>query len=273
MSKFDEVFKNMKNGKWTAPPPPPPPEPPRGPRTFGYFRVSTARQAEEGYSLDGQKAAIEKYARDKGIDPVLFFVDPGVSASKVPLADREAGGELVRRLRPGDRVVVPKIDRGFRNFSDFVHWHDRWTEAGIGLHIVNFIGAQMDSSTAMGRMMVRQLALFAAWESECNRERVMEAQAAKLARGLLLTRRAPKGFKAVKQGNGWRAVPDPAARRVMGQMLGWVEEGQAYRDIAAHLNEHGVAIGERKTWDEGGVFRWVAAEKKLRKAEKKGVTA
>ncbi len=269
MTEWDRIFAKLKRREQERPPAPPPRR--DGPQTCGYFRVSTARQADLGYSLEGQKALITKYAEEKGIAPVLFFVDPGTSASKVPLADREAGGRLVQHVRPGDRVIVPKIDRGFRNFADFVHWYSVWTETGVALHVINLYGqGQMDSSTAAGRLLARTVASFAAFESEMNSERVTEAFAQKRAQGYLVNGFAPPGFRPKRMGKGIVAVPDPDARHLMGQMLAWVEEGQTYQAIAAHLARHKVrCLGPRQVgWVPSQVHKYVTAERRLREAER-----
>src|SRR3954462_11808800 len=74
---------------------------------YGYVRVSTARQAEEGLSLDVQRRQIEGYALMQGLGVERVFVEEGVSGS-VPMAERPAGGELVAVLEPGDAVIAAK---------------------------------------------------------------------------------------------------------------------------------------------------------------------
>src|SRR3954453_12379520 len=52
---------------------------------YGYCRVSTMMQGEEGESLDVQARRIEGYAHMQGLPLCRTFVDRGVSGSK-PLA-------------------------------------------------------------------------------------------------------------------------------------------------------------------------------------------
>jgi putative DNA-invertase from lambdoid prophage Rac len=65
--------------------------------TFGYARVSTTRQANEGESLDVQRRQIEGYALMHGLARDEIVVEEGVSGS-VPIAERPAGGPLFARL-------------------------------------------------------------------------------------------------------------------------------------------------------------------------------
>src|ERR1700692_4713858 len=57
---------------------------------YGYARVSTSRQAEEGESLDVQQRTVAGYALMIGLTVDRMFIERGVSGS-VPLADRPQG--------------------------------------------------------------------------------------------------------------------------------------------------------------------------------------
>jgi hypothetical protein len=84
---------------------------------YGYARVSTSRQAEEGESLDVQQRTLAGYAFMHGLTVDRMFVERGVSGS-VPLADRPLGTALLAALKPGDVLITPKLDRMFRSALD-----------------------------------------------------------------------------------------------------------------------------------------------------------
>src|ERR1700734_939394 len=84
---------------------------------YGYARVSTARQASEGESLEVQQRQIEGYAHMHGLTLDSVVVEEGVSGS-VPVADRPKGGALFAKLAKGDVVIAPKLDRLFRSALD-----------------------------------------------------------------------------------------------------------------------------------------------------------
>ena len=48
---------------------------------YGYTRVSTGRQAEEGESLGAQQRKIEGYAMMNGMTVDAMFIERGVSGS------------------------------------------------------------------------------------------------------------------------------------------------------------------------------------------------
>ena len=86
-------------------------------RVFGYSRVSTAEQADEGVSLAAQQQQIAGYAMMKGWTIAEFFIERGVSGS-IPLADRSEGARMLSTVGKGDVVVVAKLDRAFRSAAD-----------------------------------------------------------------------------------------------------------------------------------------------------------
>jgi putative DNA-invertase from lambdoid prophage Rac len=85
--------------------------------TYGYARVSTVMQVDEGESLDVQQRTISGYALMHGMKLDRVFVERGVSGSK-PLFERPQGGALLAAIKPGDVVITPKLDRMFRSALD-----------------------------------------------------------------------------------------------------------------------------------------------------------
>jgi Resolvase, N terminal domain len=49
-----------------------------------------------------------------------FYIDPAVTGKK-PMFERGAGKELIAEVRPGDIVIVARLDRLARSFIDFVN--------------------------------------------------------------------------------------------------------------------------------------------------------
>ena len=75
-----------------------------------YLRVSTDTQAENGQSLTIQLETIQKYCKEKSLNLVQTYTDPGISGS---LADRPALSELLQEARNKkfEKVIVAKMDR------------------------------------------------------------------------------------------------------------------------------------------------------------------
>jgi putative DNA-invertase from lambdoid prophage Rac len=101
-------------------------------RVYGYARVSTAEQADEGSSLDSQRQQITGYAMMKGWTVADFFIEAGVSGS-IPLAERPEGQRLLQSLRTGDVIVTAKLDRAFRSAADALGTLEELKEDRIAL--------------------------------------------------------------------------------------------------------------------------------------------
>jgi predicted site-specific integrase-resolvase len=86
---------------------------------FGYCRVSTDMQAQQGLSLDDQREAIKQFAADRGWTVEEIFVDGGFSAKNT---DRPAFQRMMREIKNSDggiaAVVVTKLDRLTRSLRD-----------------------------------------------------------------------------------------------------------------------------------------------------------
>ena len=98
---------------------------------YGYCRVSTARQVEDGLSLEVQRRQVEGYAQMHGLALARVFLEQGVSGS-VPLGERPAGRELMAALQSGDAVIAAKLDRAFRSALDALQVVGAFTDAYLG---------------------------------------------------------------------------------------------------------------------------------------------
>ena len=106
---------------------------------YGYARVSTQRQAEEGESLGVQRRQIEGYAKMLGLAEPQLFVEEGVSGSK-PLNTRPAAKELLAALTPGDVIIAAKLDRMFRSARDALDVLEELKAQGVALHLIDLGG-------------------------------------------------------------------------------------------------------------------------------------
>jgi DNA invertase Pin-like site-specific DNA recombinase len=131
----------------------------------GYTRVSTVAQ-----TLDQQNAALEATGVTK------MFSDTMSGARD----DRPGLAALLDYVRPGDTVVVWKLDRLGRNMIHILQTVKELTDQGITL-VSTTDG--IDSSTAAGRMMIGVLGSLAEYERELTKERTALKRAASRANG------------------------------------------------------------------------------------------
>jgi DNA invertase Pin-like site-specific DNA recombinase len=139
---------------------------------IGYARVS---KADGSQSLDLQRDAL----CDAGVDSASVYHDLASGAR-----DNRPGLEnCLRALRKGDVLVVWKLDRLGRNLTHLVNTVQDLSARGVGLRVLAGQGAQIDTSTASGRLVFGIFAALAEFERELIRERTVAGLRAARARG------------------------------------------------------------------------------------------
>src|SRR4051812_29290211 len=141
---------------------------------YGYVRVSTVRQSDEGESLDVQERTIRGYALMRGMDLDRVFVERAVSGS-VPLADRPQGAALLELAKPGDAIITPKLDRMFRSALDALDVLSKLRDRRVALHMVD-LGGDV-ATNGISKLVFTILSAVAEAERDRIRERIDAAQA------------------------------------------------------------------------------------------------
>jgi len=139
---------------------------------IGYMRVS---------KNDGsQKSALQKDALlADGVDESRIYQDMA-SGRK----DHRPGLETcLKALQPGNTLVIWKLDRLGRDLKHLVTLVDDLNKRGVGLKVLAGAGAQIDTSTANGKLVFGIFASLAEFERELIRERTQAGLAAARARG------------------------------------------------------------------------------------------
>ena len=172
---------------------------------IGYARVS---KTDGSQSLDLQRDAL----RAAGVDEVNLYHDLASSLRD----DRPGLDSCLRALRNDDVLVVWKLDRLGRNLAHLVNTVQDLSARGVGLRVLAGQGAQIDTTTAAGRLVFGIFAALAEFERELIRERTRAGLKAARARGRKGGRkvRAVEGPGAAGPGRdgpprhvGVRAVP------------------------------------------------------------------
>ena len=81
-----------------------------------YCRVSTAEQAQHGYSLEAQESLLRSYAAQNGMVVYDLYADKGKSANKA-LSKRTELNRMLRdaELKKFDCILFKDITRWSRN--------------------------------------------------------------------------------------------------------------------------------------------------------------
>jgi putative DNA-invertase from lambdoid prophage Rac len=204
--------------------------------TYGYARVSTVLQADEGQSLEVQERTIAGYALMHGMTVDQTFVERGVSGSK-PLSDRPRGAALLAAIKPGDTVITPKLDRMFRSALDALGVLADLKRRGIALHMID-LGGDV-STNGVSKLVFTILSAVAEAERDRTRERIAEVKRDQRTRGRYLGGKAPFGWKV---GDDSELVVIPEQQAALARMRTLRDEGLSYRAIAEQIAAEGGQI-------------------------------
>jgi putative DNA-invertase from lambdoid prophage Rac len=204
---------------------------------YGYVRVSTLAQAEEGESLDVQRRQIDGYAMMRGLRVEQVFVERGVSGSK-PVQERPEGAKLLATLRPGDVVITAKLDRMFRSALDALDVLGKLQKEGISLHMVD-LGGDV-TGNGISKLVFTILSAVAEAERDRIRERVRDVKRDQKTRGRYLGGVRPFGFEI---GEAGELVEVPAEQAAIRTMVKLHRQGLALRPIAEEVERrHGTRL-------------------------------
>ena len=137
---------------------------------IGYARCSTDKQ-----DLAAQKDILSGL----GVAPDRIYTDHGFTGTS---RARPGLDQALAALRPGDTLVVPKLDRLARSVPDAREIADSLSARGVRLQL----GAAVhDPNDPMGKLFFNILATFAEFEADLILMRTREGMAVARAKGKL----------------------------------------------------------------------------------------
>ena len=168
-----------------------------------YIRVSTADQAESGYSLQAQEALCRNYCAEHDYSVVGVYADEGKSASKA-LDKRTELLRLVADCELGkvDIIVFKDITRWSRSASAFYKVQDRLDKCKVPWIAVE--QPYLETVTPTGRFQVQIMLGTAQLEAEQTGQRIKFVQEAEIKRGHFPfpPHCAPTGYTTEKREDG-----------------------------------------------------------------------
>lgn len=210
---------------------------PLTPRTFGYCRVSTRQQANEGHSLADQQQRIAGYCQANGLPvPSQLFVDAATSGT-ISLQKREQGARLLAELRRGDHIVVTKGDRLFRSAKNALEIAELLRDKGVCLHLMDMGGEVLNSSVS--RLVFGILMMVANMESERIGERTASVKEHLRAQGRFVGGEVPFGYEKTEDGALTRRKDFEELRM---RILDMSQGGESTRAIAQTLTDEGMPV-------------------------------
>ena len=125
-------------------------------KAIGYIRVSTQGQADEGVSLEAQRAKIRAWCELNDAELVAVFEDAGLSGAS--MKGREGLDAALKATGKGMALVCYSISRLARSTRDMLHISEQLDKKGADLVSLT---EKIDTTTAAGRMVFKMLAVLA----------------------------------------------------------------------------------------------------------------
>ena len=208
------------------------------PQAIAYYRVSTARQGKSGLGIEAQRAAVQRFIGEQGIDIVgeHVEVETGKGADALDRRPRLAAA-LAEARKARCPVIVAKLDRLSRD----VHFI-----SGLMAHRVPFVVAELGPDA--DPFMLHLYAALAEKERALISARTKAALAAKKAAGAKLGN--PRAAEAaVKAQAAHRANADQFAAEMLPIIEGIRAAGiTTLGGIADALNKRGVPTARGGSW-------------------------
>ena len=207
-----------------------------GPKAIGYIRVSTNRQAENGYGLDAQRDQIQRFCESNGLELVALIPDVMSGKRTDKLYGRIAA---VTAIQSGiaNVLVVNTLDRSSRSMADGAKLvADAKLE---GWRIVGLDGTDSDTVsqlTAHARLLV----------AEEERE--------------LISKRTKQGLIKARQAGKQLGKPSTIDRATVARIIKQRNAGCGTKAIAKALTESEVPAPMGGSWSYSTVRRVLERE-------------
>lgn len=199
-------------------------------QAIGYIRVSTERQADEGVSLDAQKAKITAWCAANDYELVDVQVDAGISGKS--MGKRQGLQRALSSIKRDMALVVYSLSRLARSTKDTIAISEQLNKDGADLVSLS---EKIDTTGAAGKMMFRMLAVLAEFERDVISERTTAALAYKKSNGEKYAP-IPFGYSEVEG----RLVAVESEALVVAGILVQRQAGKTLVAIAEDLNNRGI---------------------------------
>jgi len=185
-----------------------------------YIRVSTEKQADEGFSLDAQGKRLRAFcvAQQWRVNDKHVYIDAGVSGKSTDRAQFQMMLQAANN-REVTLIVAVKLDRVARNVKDFLGIVDRLKEVGCDLVLIE---ESFDTSTPHGKFALTMFAAMAELEASTIAGRMRSGKTEKASKGGYNGTRIPLGY--VYSDDTFTIISRP--QRVGQQGWEWIKQSQ-----------------------------------------------
>ena len=250
-----------------APAPQPGTSDPSGDVRVGVYARRSTDDEHQPYSIDAQDARLAAYI---GSQPgwrqaARFAGDASGSTTHRPGLQRALAAARAGVI---DVLLVYRVDRLTRSLRDLVTLLDDLDRAGV---VFRSATEPFDTATAMGRMLVQMLGMFAQFERDTIIDRVIAGMERKAASGKWKGGRRPFGYQVDTAAQA--LAPDPAETTVIRLIFNlYARDRPGARAVANTLNDRGHRTTTGGRWSAHQVLRVLSNRIYLGELSFRGIT-
>jgi site-specific DNA recombinase len=220
------------------------------PKAIGYTRVSTARQGNDGISLEMQEERIKALCQYKGFHYEGTYSDSVTGSGK---EDRPGFTNVMQRVLAKDVQVIvvyslSRFTRSTRELLDFVESY-----VITGATELHSVVEQLDTSSPTGRFMLKVMGAMNELEREQIVQRTQAALDHKKAKGEKLGGYIPYGYEI--DNDGKTLILNHREQRVIFQIQSLFDNNVPLNQIAKVLNEKSIPTKNGYEWSHKSVSR------------------
>ena len=212
-----------------------------------YPRVSTEMQVD-GFSLDGQKNSLKRFADREEMEIVNIYEDAGKSGKSIE--GRPAFKQMLYDIENGleiHYILVYKLSRFGRNAADILNSLEHIQSFGVNLICIE---EGIDSSQTSGKLLISVLSAVAEIERENIIEQTMNGRKEKARQGGWNGGFAPYGYYLKDK---QLYIQDEEAKAIRIIFDKYVNGNMGFNKIANYLNLQGIQKVKR---DNGTLSGW-----------------
>lgn len=207
-----------------------------------YIRVSTFEQSVHGKSLQAQKEYLEHYASEHDMVVVNVYADEGKTARK-ELKKRKAIHDLITDVKQDkiDVILFWRLDRWFRNLSDFYKVQDILDEHGV--HWISASEPGINMETRDGRLQLNVVLSIGQNEVDTTSERIRFVNEASIRQGKLIFGEGnmPLGYKSGVIDGKKCMIKDSDAEPMVNDFFRYFKQHQSKQGTVRYMqNTYGI---------------------------------
>ena len=225
-------------------------------KAFGYCRVSTTEQQDEGVSLLHQQERIGAWAKANGHELAGMFVEArsGGRADNRP----ELKKAVAEAGREGGILVVYSLSRFSRSVRDTLALADQLEKSGANLASLS---ESLDTSNAVGRMFFQLMSVLSEFERNQLRQRTTSAMSHLRQHNKRISHKIPMGYDLAT--DGVLLVPNEQEQATIARIVERRASGMTLGAVARSMEVEGVPTKFGGKWKPQTVLAILRRHEKL----------